>query len=123
MLNAVGFNKKWVLGCALLHLSHCGSLYCGDCGCAWGSWQVLAQTSCGNTQTSLLGANGKPSTVQKSCLPFHSLGLLFLKVALVCCLMSVELTGDGTRELLSSVSMTTEVFPVHFDSLPGWQHS
>lgn len=37
--------------------------------------------------------------------------------------MSVELTGDGTRELLSSVTMTSEVFSVHFDSLPGWQHS
>lgn len=44
VLNAVGFNEKWELGFALLHLSQCGSLKRGDWGCAQGSRQDLAQT-------------------------------------------------------------------------------
>lgn len=98
-----------MLGCAILHLSQCGSLELGLWGCVWVFRQNLDQTTCSNTQTSLLRGNGRPGLVQKSCLPFHSLRPLLLKMAL-CWLERFELTGDVTCELLSSVTMTIKVF-------------
>jgi len=44
VLNAVGFDKKWVLHCALLYLSQCGSLGLGVCpGLQAGSGPDLMQ--------------------------------------------------------------------------------